>query len=110
MTQNMNEEKIKKLAKKLENLGESVGIEIRLINKKGEALGSSLPYDIPELSLTLAMNTGTRSSKTQGLVVLTVIPIDIEDKRYGLFVVGEITQDTFFKLLTQLPEFLIKDV
>jgi hypothetical protein len=106
----MNEEKIRKLAKKLENLGESIGIEIRLINKEGETLGSSLPYEIPELSLALAMNTGTRSSKTQGLVVLTVIPIDIEDKRYGLFVVGEITQDTFFKLLTQLPAFLIKDV
>ncbi|AKI96503.1 hypothetical protein [Kosmotoga pacifica] len=104
----MLESEIQKFVMELESLSPELGIELRLINEKGESLGTELPCRVPSLSIALAVSTGTRSTTSSEGILVSVIPVNVRGNKFLLAVFGEVTQDTGYRLLSKLPELIMR--
>ena len=106
----MQESEIHRLVNTLEGLSSELGVILRVVNEKGESLGDELPCVIPPLSITLAVNTGTRSTTSSEGFLITVVPTRVKGEKFLLAIFGEVTQDTGYRAISKLPELLVRGI
>lgn len=92
------------LIERIEELGDKIGLQLRLVDPQGNSLGKPLPVEIPPLVLALSLQTGSRSSTTSGLDTITAMPINLRGNTFILVVIGEFREDNAFRLLKVVTE------
>ncbi|MDK2952635.1 MAG: hypothetical protein PWQ27_18 [Kosmotoga sp.] len=92
------------LIERIEELGNEIGLQLRLVDSQGNSLGNPLPVEIPPLVLALSLQTGSRSSTTSGLETITAMPVNIGGNALVLVVIGEFREDNAFRLLKVVTE------
>lgn len=99
---------MEKLALELEALGKSIGLSLSLLDENGVSLGTPLESEIPPLVLALAKGTGSRSSTSSGLDIISILPIKLQNKELLVSIAGEMRPENGFDLLKYIVENLFE--
>lgn len=101
------ENKLEKAALKLEELGKLIGLNLNLLDENGNSLGTPLDGEIPPLVLALAKGTGSRSSTSSGLDIISILPVKLLEQELLISIAGEMRPETGFELIKYIAENLI---